>query len=70
MDYVKLENRKKETCYGNMKGFFGGFFFFLDAFISSAVRSTALFILYGESMALMPVRFFVFCFIFLKKWEI
>lgn len=44
-------------------------FFFLDAFISSAVGITVLFILYGESMALLSVRFFIFCFIFLKKCE-
>lgn len=43
--------------------------FFLDAFISSAVGITVLFILYGESMALLSVRFFIFCFIFLKKCE-
>lgn len=53
-----------ETWFGFCVGFF------LDAFLSSAVWITVLFILYGESMALMPIRFFIFCFIFLKNWEI
>lgn len=40
-------------------------FVFLDALISSAVGISVLFVLYGESMALMPVRFVIFCVILL-----
>lgn len=50
----------------------GGFFFhfsFFDDLISSAVGITVLFILHGEKMAVMSVRFFIFFFIFLKKRE-
>lgn len=48
----------------------GVFFFhfsFFDDLISSAVGITVLFILHGEKMAVMSVRFFIFFFIFLKK---
>lgn len=40
---------------------------FFDAFLSSAVGITVLFILYGENMTVMSVRFFILFFIFLKK---
>lgn len=46
-----------------------GVFFplFFNAFISSAVGITVLFILYGENMTVMSVRVFIFFFIFLSK---
>lgn len=64
MGYVKIESGNKETCYGNRVFFHFSFF---DAFISSAVGITVLFILYGENMTVMSVRFYIFFFIFLKK---
>lgn len=62
MGYVKIESRNKELAMET--GFFSAFF---NAFISSAVGITVLFILYGENMTVMSVRFFIFFFIFLSK---